>query len=62
MTMTEALVHEFQHNKLNAALDLDPFLENAFDELVVHRDGRVFLRGDDSVLVPWRRVAALPPL
>jgi HEXXH motif-containing protein len=35
MTMTEALLHEFQHNKLNAALDLGPFLENAFDELVV---------------------------
>jgi len=34
MTMTEAVIHEFQHNKLNAALDLDPFLENAFTELV----------------------------
>jgi HEXXH motif-containing protein len=34
LTMTEALIHEFQHNKLNAALDLDPFLHNAFDELV----------------------------
>jgi HEXXH motif-containing protein len=34
MTMTEAVIHEFQHNKLNAALDLDPFLENAFSELV----------------------------
>jgi HEXXH motif-containing protein len=35
MTMTEAVIHEFQHNKLNAALDLDPFLSNAFDERVV---------------------------
>ena len=35
MTMTEALIHEFQHNKLNAALDLDPFLLNAFTETVV---------------------------
>lgn len=34
MTMTEAVIHEFQHNKLNAALDLDPFLENAFSDLV----------------------------
>ncbi len=33
MTMTEALVHEFQHNKLNAALSLDPLLENAFAPL-----------------------------
>ena len=29
MTMTEALVHEFQHNKLNALLFLDPLLVNA---------------------------------
>ncbi|MBX3272670.1 MAG: hypothetical protein KF729_20585 [Sandaracinaceae bacterium] len=28
MTMVEALVHEHQHNKLNALLDLDPILEN----------------------------------
>jgi len=35
MTMTEAVIHEFQHNKLNAALDLDPFLENALSELVI---------------------------
>lgn len=35
MTMTEAVIHEFQHNKLNAALDLDPFLLNAFTETVV---------------------------
>ena len=32
MTMAEALVHEHQHNKLNALLDLDPILENSFDE------------------------------
>lgn len=30
MTMTEALIHEFSHNKLNAMLELDPLLENAF--------------------------------
>ena len=30
MTMVEALIHEFQHNKLNAALHLDPLLHNAF--------------------------------
>jgi len=30
MTMVEALVHEFSHNKLNALLDLDDVLENAF--------------------------------
>lgn len=30
MTMVEALIHEFQHNKLNAALHLGPVLENAF--------------------------------
>jgi HEXXH motif-containing protein len=29
MTMVEALVHEHQHNKLNAALELGPLLENA---------------------------------
>ncbi len=28
MTMTEAVVHEFQHNKLNAAIQLDPLLQN----------------------------------
>ncbi|MCB9593675.1 MAG: hypothetical protein H6719_13160 [Sandaracinaceae bacterium] len=32
MTMTEALIHEHQHNKLNALFDLDPILENDFDE------------------------------
>ncbi|HEY8430482.1 MAG TPA: HEXXH motif-containing putative peptide modification protein [Sandaracinaceae bacterium] len=30
MTMTEAVIHEFSHNKLNAMLELDPLLENAF--------------------------------
>lgn len=33
MTMAEALVHEFQHNKLNAALHLGAVLENAFHPL-----------------------------
>ncbi len=28
MTMVEALIHEHQHNKLNALFDLDPLLEN----------------------------------
>lgn len=35
MTMTEAVVHELQHNKLNAQLELDPLLEDAFAP--VHR-------------------------
>jgi HEXXH motif-containing protein len=30
MTMTEAVIHEFSHNKLNALVELDPLLENAF--------------------------------
>lgn len=30
MTMVEALIHEFQHNKLNAAFHLDGMLHNAF--------------------------------
>lgn len=30
VTMTEALIHEFQHNKLNLASYADPLLENAF--------------------------------
>lgn len=34
MTMTEALVHEFQHNKINAAFHHDAMLENAFWPLV----------------------------
>lgn len=33
MTMTEALVHEFSHNKLNALFELDPLLVNAFSPL-----------------------------
>lgn len=34
MTMAEALVHEFQHNKINAAFHLDPLLQNAWFPLV----------------------------
>lgn len=30
MTMTEALIHEYSHNKLNALFELDPVLDNAF--------------------------------
>lgn len=30
MTMTEAVIHEYSHNKLNALFELDPVLENAF--------------------------------
>lgn len=30
MTMAEALIHEFSHNKINALLELDDVLENAF--------------------------------
>lgn len=33
MTMTEAVIHEFQHNKLNAAFGLDPLIVNAFSPL-----------------------------
>ena len=33
MTMTEALIHEFQHTKINALFELDPVLENAFSPL-----------------------------
>ncbi len=33
MTMAEALVHEYQHNKLNAAFHLDPLLHNAWSPL-----------------------------
>jgi HEXXH motif-containing protein len=29
MTMVEATIHEFQHNKLHAQLELDPLLDNA---------------------------------
>lgn len=35
MTMVEAIVHEHSHNKLNALLELDPLLEDAFAP--VHR-------------------------
>ncbi len=34
MTMTEALIHEFQHNKINTAFHFDPMLRNAFWPLV----------------------------
>jgi HEXXH motif-containing protein len=33
MTMTEALIHEFQHNKVNAAFRMDPLLHNAWSPL-----------------------------
>lgn len=33
MTMTEALVHEFSHNKINALFEVDEVLENAFSPL-----------------------------
>ncbi|EYF06558.1 aKG-HExxH-type peptide beta-hydroxylase [Chondromyces apiculatus] len=33
MTLTEALIHEFSHNKLNALFELDDVLENAFSPL-----------------------------
>jgi len=33
LTLTEALIHEAQHNKLNALFELDPLLENAFSPL-----------------------------
>jgi HEXXH motif-containing protein len=33
MTMAEALIHEFSHNKLNALFELDPVLVNAFAPL-----------------------------
>lgn len=33
MTMTEALIHEYQHNKINAAFCLDPLLHNAWSPL-----------------------------
>ena len=33
MTMTEALIHEFSHNKLNALFDVDPVIENPPDAL-----------------------------
>src|SRR6185436_4142373 len=30
MTMAEAVIHEFSHNKLNALFELDELLENAY--------------------------------
>lgn len=33
MTMTEALIHEFSHNKINALFEVDDVLENAFSPL-----------------------------
>lgn len=33
MTMVEAVIHEFSHNKLNALFELDPVLKNAFSPL-----------------------------
>lgn len=33
MTMTEAVIHEFSHNKLNALFELDDVLENAWSPL-----------------------------
>jgi len=33
MTMVEAVVHEFSHNKLNALFEIDLVLHNAFDPL-----------------------------
>jgi len=30
MTMTEAIIHEFQHNKINALFHLDPVMDNAY--------------------------------
>ncbi|MBW2463576.1 MAG: hypothetical protein JRH11_18135 [Deltaproteobacteria bacterium] len=33
MTMAEAVIHEFSHNKLNALFEVDPVLENAFSPL-----------------------------
>ena len=33
MTMVEAVIHEFQHNKINALFQLDPLLQNAFEPL-----------------------------
>jgi hypothetical protein len=33
MTMTEALIHEFSHNKINALFEIDDVIENAFEPL-----------------------------
>ncbi len=37
MTMTEALIHEFSHNKINALFELDDLLENAWSPSTPHR-------------------------
>jgi HEXXH motif-containing protein len=33
MTMTEAVIHEYQHNKINMLFHLDPVMDNAFHPL-----------------------------
>src|SRR5258708_27261484 len=33
MTLTEALIHEFSHNKINALFEVDDVLENAWSPL-----------------------------
>lgn len=33
MTMTEAVIHEYQHNKINMLFHMDPVMENAFEPL-----------------------------
>lgn len=33
MTMVEAIIHEFQHNKINMLFQLEPVMENAFSPL-----------------------------
>jgi HEXXH motif-containing protein len=33
MTMTEAVIHEFSHNKINALFETDPLLHNAYSPL-----------------------------
>ena len=60
MTMVEALIHEFQHNKINAAFQQDPLLHNAFSPLYaspVRPDPRP-LHGESWRCTPssrWRR-------
>lgn len=61
MTMVEALVHEYQHNKLNAALHLGQVLDNAFWPLVtspVRPDPRP-LHGVVLAVHAFQAVAAL---
>jgi hypothetical protein len=45
MTMTEALIHEFSHNKINALFELDAVLENAWWPLYASPVRRVSARG-----------------